>query len=166
MLQKFHLNKFGLIALLGSCLLSCSEQVKQKVSYIHRIVDTLSLDHSKNILIYTINPNDCLSCLNGFKLFDEHLKNDSVSCMYIVSVDREIEKKELMKHMTTPDLNPAPGKSILWGREMFDSVNLAGGRNLGLTSVSVYNYQKDTILFTKPVREIMDMKEVHDQLVK
>ena len=141
-------------------------KIEKQYSYAHTLVDTLSFGHTKNILVYTINPNDCLSCLNGFRFFDEELRKKAAGSIYIIRINREIERKELETQITCPDLHPQPNKKIIWGKDAFDSINAFGGNNLPLSMLSVYNFKKDSLLFSKPVREIQDITEITKLLEK
>lgn len=146
---------------------ACHQETKvQPFSYVRRVVDSLQIDRSGNMLIYTINPNDCITCLNAFRFFDDNLNGNAGSRMYVIAVNRMVEREAMQKQMTYPDLKPQRNKAVLWSRELFDSINYCGGVNQAMTAVMVYNYQKDSILYSKPVREVMDMKEISQELEK
>jgi hypothetical protein len=154
-----------IVLLLVAC--SCRHSSSDRTfSFIHRMLDTVEIDHSRNVLIYSINPNDCISCLNGFKLFDESLRADSGACVYVISVRRAVEKKELLEKLSYPDLHPARNKAVLWGDILIDSINSCSGHDLPLTLVTVYNYDKDSILFSSPVRELEDIEVLRRALKK
>jgi hypothetical protein len=136
----------------------------EKSSYLHRVMDTLTLNRSGNTLIFTINPNDCIGCLNTFKLFDDRLSGSSGGSLYVIAVDRAVERRSLQERMSYPDLQAQKNKAVLWGRELFDSINDCTHHDLSLTIVSVYNYQDDTVLYSKPVRDVMDLKEIEQAL--
>jgi hypothetical protein len=135
-------------------------------SFIHSVVDSLPLDKSKNILIYTINPNDCISCINGFKFMNSDLSSTGNGRLFAISVGRRIEKEELSKKITDIDLSDEKNKCVLWGKDLFDGINAAGGITLALSSVMIYNYEKDSVIFSKPIREVSDDQLLRDALVK
>lgn len=162
-----HSMKNSILIFLVLLFFSCQhEPMGKALSYLHRVADTLQIDRSGNILIYTINPNDCITCLNAFKSFDNKLNGNSGSKIYVVAVDRMIERQAIEKQTTYSDLQPQKNKAVLWGRDLFDSINYFGGVNLAMTMVMVYNYQKDSVLYSKPVREITDMHEIGIELEK
>lgn len=164
MSAAFLLKKTNIAFALFFLLVACSQKKEQNGSYIHRMLDTLTIGHNGNALIYTINPNDCVSCLNGFKLFDETFKGAKIPVVYVISINRALEKQQLIKTITSPNLDPAPNKAVIWSKEVLDSLNLECGRNLPLTSLIVYNYTKDSVLFSAPIREINDMALVKEML--
>jgi hypothetical protein len=156
-----------IIILLSLALPACKEKSTTPASsFIHSVVDSLSLDRSKNILIYTINPNDCISCINGFKFMNSDLANAGNGKLFVISVERQIEKEALSKKITDIDLLPGKNKSVLWGKDLFDGINHTAGIDLALSSVLIYNYNKDSVLFAKPIREVSDDNELRSALAK
>lgn len=159
---------FCTISLLYFCLFlfSCSSSNSKSYSYIHSIVDTLSIDKAKNIIIYTINPNDCISCINGFKLLNNDFSQSSNSIVYVMSVEREVEKKELIKTIKDIDFTINNTKSVLWNKKLFDNINSSLGKNLPLSLVCIYNYKIDSVIYCNPIREINKEAEFRDHLEK
>ena len=163
----FLVMKNSLVIFLLLLLSYCKPETPSvSLSYLHKVVDTLDINRSGNILVYTINPNDCVSCLNAFKLFDDNLNGDSSSRIYVIAVNRMIERESMEKQIVYPDLHAKKNKAVLWGRDLFDSINYCGGTSQPMTTVMVYNHQIDSILYSKPVREVLDMREISTELGK
>jgi hypothetical protein len=133
-------------------------------SYIHSLADSLDIDRSKNILLYTINPNDCISCINGFRSMNSDICEDGNGKIIVISVGRAVEKAELSKKITDIDLHSQKNRQVLWGKELFDGINRTGNITLALSSVFVYNFTKDTLLFARPIREVSDDNEIRKAL--
>lgn len=149
--------------LIGFVLLilsGCKENKADESSYLKSVVDSLGIDTTSNIIIYTINPNDCISCINGFKTLNKGLNESQNSKLYVISVDREIEKKTIMNN--NPDLNflPKPQKHVCWSKELFVKINHQAKYNAALSLIAIYNYKSDSLLFCKPIREIRSESEV------
>jgi hypothetical protein len=149
------------------CLLflGCRE-ASTPASYIHSIMDTVSIDRSKNILIYTLNPNDCISCINGFKELNERLSDSDIPLLYAVSVEREIEKNELLKNIKDVDLHNNKNKVVLWSKNIFDGINKSVHKGGPLSLMTIYNYNSDSVLYSKPIREISNEAELRKYLGK
>ncbi|MDQ3046670.1 MAG: hypothetical protein M3R27_03910 [Bacteroidota bacterium] len=137
-----------------------------KHSAIHQALDSLPIDKSSNLIIYTINPNDCISCLNGFKEYNGQLYQEGNPAVYVVSVARQIEREELKKKISYFPVDGDKNTSVIWSKKVFEAFNSEGGINLPLTCAIIYNFQKDTVLFAKPVREINDVNELTELLKK
>lgn len=144
-------------------LLGCSESGKPG-SCIGSITDSLGLDQTKNIIIYTVNPNDCLNCLIGFNALNKHLSEKANPQVYVFSVEREIEKKGLEKKIADIDLKPSKNKAVLWSKDLFNRINGSLGSGLSLSMIAIYNPETDSVLYSRPVREISDQKELLDKL--
>ncbi|MFL5764754.1 MAG: hypothetical protein ACJ77K_12490 [Bacteroidia bacterium] len=150
-------SRFILIFTALSALSACQERSTTPASsFIHQVIDTLNIDKKKNVLIYTINPNDCLNCINGFKDMSRDLAAAGNGRVFVISVERAIEKNTWEKQITDIDLSPEPNKAVLWSKDIFYRINHEDKGGLGLTQVTIYNYDRDTILFSRPVREISD----------
>lgn len=147
-------------------ILGCKQPNSIESSYIKSLADSLNIETNNNILIYTINPNDCLSCINGFKIINNELVKSENSKLYVLSVDREIEKEVIIK--SNPDLNllPSYNKYICWSKEIVRRINHSVKYNASLSLIAIYNYQTDSILFCKPIREIKSEQEVKSVLIK
>lgn len=156
----------AIIFLLSLLTIGCNETGQPAFSYIHSVVDTMTIDKTKNILIYTINPNDCISCINGFRLMNNNFSGTPNSCVYVISVDREIEKAELKKNIRDIDLNDSETKRVIWSKEVFDKINLASKKNIAMTLVTIYNYASDSIIYSKPIREVVNEEELKMELGK
>ena len=155
--------------LIGSIMLilsGCNQKHSDKSSYLKSVVDSLEIDSNNNILIYTINPHDCISCINGFKILNKSLTKSKNSKLYVISVDREIEKETIIE--SNPDLNflPTQKKHVCWSKELFVSINQSVNYNNLLSLITVYNYKADSILFCKPIREIRSEIEVEKILIQ
>lgn len=152
---------FALLILLG-----CKETNSAKSTCLKPLVDSLKVETTNNILIYTINPNDCLSCIHGFKTLNQGLAESKNSKLYVISVDRAIEKEVILK--SNPDLNllPAFNKSVCWSKELFVKINGCANYNRSLSLITIYDYEADSILFCKPIREIRSEDEVKRLLIK
>ena|ERR1700749_2986653 len=149
--MKIKIRAFIVCMLLSA---GCSHPDLKRGSYLKSVIDTLSIDKSKNILIYTINPNDCLNCINGFKSINDELSKTPNSKIYIVSVEREVEQKELMKETSLFDLSKGGNKAVIWDKNVFTKINGSINKNLGLSSICIYDYKADSIIYCKPIREI------------
>lgn len=147
-------------------LLGCKQPNPIESSYIKLLVDSFKIETNNNILIYTINPNDCISCINGFKIINKRLTESGNSKLYVLSVDREIEKEAIIKN--NPDLNflPSNNKFICWSKEMVKKINRSVKYSASLSLIAIYNYQTDSILFCKPIREVRSEKEVKRFLIE
>jgi hypothetical protein len=157
--------KNSLLAIIAVLFFSCTRKTETvKTSVLHRVVDTLDISHRGNILVYTINPNDCISCLNGFKLFEEQLSVKSEPLIYVIAVNRMAEREALLKELTYPDLRKAKNKAVIWDRQLLDSVNHMALVDVPLTMVAVYNYESDTLIFSSPIRELENMEMVIEKL--
>lgn len=147
-------------------LWGCKENNSAKSTCLRSLVDSLKMETTNNILIYTINPNDCLSCIQGFKIINRGLDESINPKLYVIKVDREIEKEVILK--SNPDLNllPALNKSVCWSKEVFVNINNRANYNSSLSLIAIYNYRADSILFCKPIREIRSEDEVKRLLIK
>ncbi len=153
------------------CLLFCHCTHKNsapKESFLHAFIGSLAIDKSKNILIYTINPNDCINCLKGLISINEQLTDLSTQKIIIVSVEREIEKRALIKSTTKIDLKEGLYKTILWDKNLFQKINLSTSvkKEITLSLLTVYNYKIDSVLYNKPIKEIIDVSELARYLEK
>ncbi len=158
-------SKFFLCCIPVFILSSCKEKVLNEThSSLYRLVDSLPIDKSKNILIYTINPNDCISCMNGFRSMSDGVSNGENGELFIISVAREIEKQELSKKINGIDLKEHNNKSVVWNQEAFNAINKALNVTLPISLVAVYNFEKDTVLYYKQIREVADDHEIKKAL--
>ena len=165
-LKLFNMQRanFCLVLL---CILSFScQQVERPSShtYIHSIIDSLPLNKTKNILIYTINPNDCISCIYGFKAMNKEIEENGNGRLYVISVDRLIEKNALSKKIKDIDFFPENNKAIIWDKKIYDGINVSVGKNLPSSMVFVYDPRKDSILYFRIIREVSDYKELRKAL--
>ncbi len=148
------------------CLLlnACMPNKGVKVSCLKSLIDSLKIDTTKNILIYTINPNDCISCINGFKTINNTLAEANNPKLYIFSVDREIEKEAILKSNPDLELLSISNESICWSRELFLAVNRYTKNNVALSVITIYNYKADSIVYSKPIREVSNENEIKSLL--
>ncbi|MGQ0827718.1 MAG: hypothetical protein ACT4ON_04925 [Bacteroidota bacterium] len=143
-------------------VISCSGDLScKKASYIYSAMDSLKIDKSKNILIYTINPNDCMNCLIGFVSLNNSLSMYTNPKVYVIAVEREIEKNELIKSTKNIDLKDSVNRSIIWDKNVFMGINESASfkKEISLSSLTIYNYQKDSIMYSKPIKEITGLNE-------
>ena len=145
---------------------ACSHVPDKNVSNLRSLTDTLPLDRSKNIIIYTVNPNDCISCVDGFKLINSDLSHIQNSRVYVISVEREIEKNEFIKNIKDIDLSNSKNKVVLWSKSLFDGINRSVNKNLPLSLVCIYNYKTDSVIYCKPIREVANEEELRTNLEK
>jgi hypothetical protein len=148
-------------------LSSCQEKTteyQQTHSEIYKVVDSVFNETSHNIIIYTINPNDCISCLNGFKDQDGQLFNQNASTLYVVKVGREIEKQELKRKIDYFPSLADSNNAIIWSEKIYYDINKHCGLNIAVTAAIIYNFKKDSVLFIKPVREITNVQELRSVL--
>ncbi|CAN5512674.1 hypothetical protein BH10BAC1_BH10BAC1_18410 [soil metagenome] len=138
-------------------VLACKNPRKTATaSFLHSFVDTLKVDRSKNILIYTINPNDCISCMNGFKTMDADFSESPNSCIYVILIEREIEKNEWLKKTKILNLNKGSNKIVLWDKSVFTKINASLNKNNLLSLVCIYNYQRDSVVYSSPIKDVVD----------
>ena len=158
--------KINAIVFLSFILLlpGCSPSPVKTTSYMRSVTDTLRIDKTKNLIIYTINPNDCVNCLIGFKSINKTLSKMQNAQVYVVAVEREIEKNELMKETSFFDFSASPNKAVIWSKDAFNKINNISHFNLSISSLCVYNYTLDSIVYCKPIREINNENEVMSKL--
>ncbi|MBA3706463.1 MAG: hypothetical protein H0W84_11370, partial [Bacteroidetes bacterium] len=151
------------IAFFMACsFLSCKPGLPdKKPSYVHSVIDSLKIDKSKNILIYTINPNDCINCLVGFVALNNTLSTTPIPKVYVLSIEREIEKDQAIKSMKNIDLRDTVNKVVLWNKEIYIGINetVSLKKAISLSALTIYNYQKDTVIYNKPIKEITGIEE-------
>lgn len=157
--------KIRVVVLVSILLLWGCKESGKPASIIKNLIGSQDIDKTKNILIFTINPNDCMNCLIGFNSINQDLNKAANSRLYLISVERAIEKIELSKAMTGIDLSPSKNKSVFWNKKLVQSVNESAGLGAGMSSIIIYNYQKDSIVFSKPAREINDASALKNLLL-
>jgi hypothetical protein len=142
-------------------LSACREQTsRQDKSFIHSFVDTLAVNKDKNLLIYSLNHNDCINCLYGFvQLYNATDKKNNTTIL-ILPVDREIEKKEILSTTKNISLYDSVNKVVIWDKLLFSKLNEFTGHTIPVSLITIYNYEKDSILFCRPVKELQDPNEV------
>jgi viroplasmin and RNaseH domain-containing protein len=138
----------------------CHSHSSKQFSFLHSLTDSLSVDTSKNVLIYTLNPNDCINCLNNFVNINNKLAQTKNFKLYVISVEREIEKNELMNTVTTIDLKDTVNNHVIWDKQLFDKISKLKNINIASSMLTVYNYAADSILFSKRIRDIEDVTEL------
>lgn len=142
----------------------CNQKQKEAkdFSYLHSLVDSLSLNKGKNIFIYSINPNDCINCLYGVSQINKNLAEMSNAKIYVLFVERSIEKNELIKTSKGINLNDSINKVVLWDKNIFQKVNSLAKQNnsVAISILSIYNYSLDSIVYCKPIKEIMAVEEL------
>lgn len=134
----------------------CTKKSIKNKSYLHVLVDSLPIDKTTNIFIYSINPNDCVNCLYGFSQINTRLSEITNSKIYILAVDRAIEKNELMKTSKGINLYDSINKVVLWNKNTFYTVGAAANKKnvAGVSLLTIYNYTTDSIVYSMPVKEI------------
>lgn len=145
-------------------LLGCNRNNSDESTCLKSLIDSLKIDATNSVLIYTINPNDCLSCIHGFKILNQGLEKSKYSKLYVIKVDREIEKVVILKNNPDLNLSPASNISVCWNEELFVKVNSCAKYNGSLSLIAIYDYKADSILFCKPIREIRSEDEVKKYL--
>ncbi len=161
------MKKVSLFLLLCYVGIACNTIEKEKeYSFLHFFVDTLDVDRSKNILIYTINPNDCINCLRAFVIINKELSKLPSPKIYIILTEREIEKNALIASVKNMPFTDSINRRILWDKDLFEKTNtsVSAHNEIALSLLTIYNYQQDSVLFTKPIKEIMDLEELSDYL--
>jgi hypothetical protein len=141
---------------------ACNEKPKRQDSYLHVLVDSLPIDKTTNVFIYSINPNDCVNCLYGFSQINTRLSEITNSKIYILAVDRAIEKKELIRTSKGINLNDSINKAVLWSKNTFHAVGAASNKKnaAGISLLTIYNYVSDSIVYSMPVKEITNAEEL------
>ncbi|MGZ4034154.1 MAG: hypothetical protein ACXVPU_00105 [Bacteroidia bacterium] len=138
----------------------CNSGTSKKFSFLHTVADSLNIDRSKNVFIYTVNPNDCINCLNAFVSINNKLAAVTNSKIYIIPVEREIEKQSLRNSITTIDLKDTINNHIVWNINLFDKISKLKNINIASSMLTIYNYRMDSILFNKRIRDIEDETEL------
>ena len=141
-------------------LAECHSRAPKQFSFFHTLTDSLLVDRSKNILIYTVNPNDCINCLNNFVSINNTLVQTKNPRIYVIPVEREIEKKELISTITTIDLKDTVNNHIVWDMQLFDKISKLKNINIASSMLTIYNYTTDSVLFSKRIRDIQDVTEL------
>src|ERR1700746_307595 len=133
--------KAGFFFFISLIIFSCNNPAPgKKNSFLHDVVDSLALDKTKNILIYTINPNDCINCLNNFVSINKVLMQTNNPKLYVIPVEREIEKKDLMNSVTTINLKDSINNHILWDVGIFDKISKLKNINISSSMLTIYSY--------------------------
>jgi hypothetical protein len=139
------------------CLIACNKKESKKYSRMHAVVDSLKIEKSKNIVIYRINPNDCLNCLNGLANTINELSNKEITQVFFVKIDREIEKKSLnLAFFKATEKN-----KIIWSGHLFGEIGYALGFTDPVSTSHVYNYDRDTVLFSKNIKDLFTAEEFY-----
>jgi hypothetical protein len=145
---------------LVSCIFQgCQSSSSKNTSYIHSIIDSLPIDKTKNIIIYTINPNDCINCLNGFKFINADFSKTAHPIVYIIAVERIIERIALAESIKQINFAASTSNHVIWDKTIYSEVNRSFNKDLPLSFVCIYNYEKDSIIYSKAIREMNDEKE-------
>jgi hypothetical protein len=146
------------------CLLmlgtGCQEKEIKTFSYLHSLADSLPVDKDKNIIIYTINQNDCINCLYGFSAVENKLTHTLNSKIFVIRVNREIEKNELLKTTKSISLKDSTNKVVLWDKKIFDRISKITRHTIPVSLLIVYNYKTDSILYQKSIKEMTDTEEL------
>jgi len=153
----------AIIAVLASC-----ERPKPEAqhSLLHELADSLSLNKDKNIIIYSINPNDCINCLRGFADINNYLDSVSNSKIYVMLMEREIEKQELIRTTQEISFRDSVNKKVIWDKDLFTRISYATGNRVLVSLFTVYNYRQDSILFCQPIKSIPDARQLLKYLDK
>ena len=160
-------RKLSLLLLLSYIGAACNSIDKgKKYSFLHFFVGTLDVDRSRNVLIYTINPNDCINCLRGFVIINNELSKLPSPKIYIILTEREIEKNALIASVKNMPFTDSINRRILWDKDLFEKTNTSVSvkNEISLSLLTIYNYEKDSVVFTKPIKEIMDVEELSGYL--
>lgn len=138
----------------------CQENKGREVSYLHTLTDSLPINKEKNIIIYSLNPNDCINCLYGFTSVYFQLSQTANPKVFIVPIDREIEKKELQRTTKNISLTDSINKVVIWNKKLFSKLSESTGHSVPVSLLAVYNYKNDSILFCKAIKEIGNIEEL------
>jgi hypothetical protein len=153
------------ICLLKLCflffILACKSESHKSESYLHSLIDSLSISKEKNIIIYSFNPNDCINCLYGFNLIYNELATKTNSKLFVVSVEREIEKKELIRTTKNISFSDSINKVVLWNKQLFTMISKSTNHPVPVSLVTIYNYNTDSVIYSKAVKEIENANELN-----
>lgn len=143
-------------------IISCSTPIQQKDkhTFLHQLADSLSLNKEKNIILYSINPNDCINCLHVFADINSYLNTVPNSKIYVMLTEREIEKQELIRTSQGVSFTDSINKKVIWNRELYERISAATGNRVLVSLFTVYNYKQDSILYTQPIKSIPDAREL------
>ena len=149
-------------------IISCSPptQPKDNHSFLHRLADSLALNKDKNIIIYSINPNDCINCLHVFADINSYLNAVPNSKIYVMLTEREIERQELIRTTRGISFTDSINKKVIWNRDLYSRISAATDNKVLVSLFTVYNYKKDSILFTQPIKSIPDARALLKYLEK
>ena len=161
MKTKFCLWLFYAVAFL---LQGCDQKPIPGPSYLQEMTDSLPVDKEKNIVIYSINPNDCINCLYGFTQIYNELSAVSNSKIYLIAIEREIEKKELIRTTQNISLKDSTNKVVLWDKKLFKRISQSTNNVVPVSILCIYDYKKDSIIFSKPIKSISSIKEFSSYL--
>lgn len=162
--SKFHIMKirfFFLLVILWACN-SEQQPTKQEPFKVSAVLPA-SICEGKKLLIYTLNPNDCVNCLSVFSGLNDVLSKQNYKTLYVIAVDREIEKNKFKESIISVDLND-PKTNVLWGKKLFQQVNNLTKPSATVSLVNIYDCKADSIVFSKSVKEVSDVNEIINQL--
>ncbi len=109
-----------------------------------------------------------MNCLMGFVSLNNSLSAVGNPKVYVLSIEREIEKNQLLKTIKNIDLKDSVNRVVLWDKNLFVGINesVSAKKEISLSSLTIYNYQKDSIVYHKPIREIVGIEEFVTYLEK
>ena len=159
---------FFCVAVVAITIISCSTPIRQKDkhSFLHQLADSLLLNRDKNIIIYSINPNDCINCLHVFADINSSLSTTSNSKIYVMLTEREIEKQELIRTSQGISFTDSINKKVIWNRHLYERISAATGNRVLVSLFTVYDYKRDSVLFTQPIKSIPDARALLKYLGK
>lgn len=129
-------------------------------SLLHKLADSVELEHKENLIVYSVNPNDCINCLKGFTEINRQLTQLQNSKLYVVLVEREIEKKELIRTTQTINFKDSINKVVLWDKTIYKNISAITGNKSLVSLLTIYNYKTDSIIFSRPIKEISSIDEL------
>jgi hypothetical protein len=139
------------------CFIACGKKECKKYSRMHVVIDSLKIQNKKNIVIYRINPNDCLNCLNGLTNTTNGLSDKEITQVFFVKIDREIEKKSINFDF----FKTTKKDKIIWSGHLFSEIGYALGFTDPVSTSHVYDYEHDTIAFSKNIKDLCTAEEFY-----
>jgi len=142
------------------CSCSCKQQEQKTASFLHSAIELLPIDKDKNIIIYSINPNDCINCLYGFTEINDHLEHAANAKLYVMYVEREVEKNDLIRTTKNIPLRDSVNRVIVWNKELFMKTLSYSNAAARLSTLTIYNYKSDSVIYSQPVKYIPDARKL------
>jgi hypothetical protein len=94
-------------------------------------------------------------------LIYNELATKTNSKLFVVSVEREIEKKELIRTTKNISFSDSINKVVLWNKQLFTMISKSTNHPVPVSLVTIYNYNTDSVIYSKAVKEIENANELN-----